>query len=247
MRLRVTTWRHVFVYSGLITALAVAVPLIVVGIAMGRVPMVIKFPILMISGLIPLFITVPISIFALQMLKTVNLTVKTLDELLKYDTLTGLLTRGNFLRLISERRKKSSFLAFVDADHFKKINDNYGHEAGDEALKHMSTLISQVVSQFGFVARMGGEEFAVYLPGVSRSQAVLVCTNLCSSLRNQSFNYRGTDICVTASVGLVEDILTDAISTTLRRADMGLYKAKQNGRDRIEFEDVLDEKASFAA
>jgi diguanylate cyclase len=242
MRLRVTTWRHVFAYSGLITILAVAVPLIVVSVALIKVPLAFKLPILM-----PLFITVPISIFSLHMLKTINLTVKTLDELLKYDTLTGLLTRGHFLRLISERRKKSSFIAFVDADHFKKINDTYGHEAGDEALKHMSALMSQAVSQFGFVARMGGEEFAIYLPAVTRSQAVLVCTNLCSSLRNQSFNYRGTDICVTASVGLVEDMLTDAIATTMRRADLGLYKAKQNGRDRIVFEDVLDEKASFAA
>jgi diguanylate cyclase (GGDEF)-like protein len=247
MKLRVTTWRHVFAYSGLITALAVAVPLVVVSVALSHVPMGVKFPILMISGLIPLFITVPISIFALQMLKTVNLTVKTLDELMKYDTLTGLLTRGNFLRLISERRKKSSYIAFVDADHFKKINDNFGHEAGDEALKHMSALMNQAVAQFGIVARMGGEEFAIYLPNVSRSQALLVCTNLRSNLRNQSFTYRGAEICVTASVGLVEDNMFDAIATTLRRADMCLYKAKQNGRDRVETEDLLDGKAVIAA
>jgi diguanylate cyclase (GGDEF)-like protein len=247
MRMRVTTWWHVFAYSGLITALAVAVPLIVVSVALGRVPMALKLPVLMISGLIPLFITVPISIFALQMLKTVNLTVKTLDELLKYDTLTGLLTRGNFLRLVGERRKKGSYIAFVDADHFKKINDKFGHEAGDKALVHMSTLMSQAVAQFGIVARMGGEEFAIYLPDVTRSQALLVCTNLCSSLRNQSFDYRGKVIRVTASIGLVEDSPLDAIATTLRRADMRLYKAKQGGRDRVEFEDVLDGKASFAA
>ncbi len=247
MSFRVTTWRHVLAFSGLATALAVAVPLTIVSIALGAVPMFIKFPVLLISGLIPLFITLPISVFALNMLKTMNETVTTLDSLIKFDTLTGLLSRVHFMHLLNERRKAGGYLAIVDADHFKRVNDTFGHEAGDDALKHLATIMTQTVGGAGIVGRMGGEEFVIYLPAVQHQQAQLIAASLGTALRNHRLNYRGHQIQITVSIGIVKDRAEADIASTLRRADMCLYKAKRNGRDRFEFEEVLDGGAVSAA
>ncbi len=247
MRFRVSTWRQVFAISTLMTALAVAVPLIVVGIALWPMPLQIKIPILVISGAIPLFITFPISVFALHMLKLVNQTITTLDNLVKFDTLTGLLSRMRFLQLMEERRTKGGYLAIIDADFFKQVNDMHGHEAGDDALKHIAQVMTQVIGNSGFVGRLGGEEFAIYLPSIAHQQAKLLIAQVGSILRNQSFTYRGTEIIITISAGLVSDHLGEDQAHLLRRADMRLYKAKQNGRDRVETEEGLDEKAVSAA
>jgi diguanylate cyclase len=247
MQLRVTTWRHVFAYSGLITALAVAVPLTVVSVTLGALPMIFKFPILIISGLIPLFITFPISVFALHMFKKVDATVATLDSLVKFDTLTGLLSRIHFMHMLKQRRVHGGYLAVVDADHFKRVNDTFGHEAGDDALKHLATAMTQTVGAAGFVGRLGGEEFAIFLPGARREQALLIAATLGSVLRNQDFHYRGQNIPITISIGIVEDRSHEDVTATLRRGDMLLYKAKLNGRDRFEFEELLDGKVETAA
>lgn len=247
MRFRVNTWRQVLAISAVITALAVAVPLVVVGFTLWRVPLQFKIPIFVISGLIPLFITFPISVFALHMLKLVSQTITTLDSLVKFDTLTGLLSRVRFLQLMEEQRINGGYLAILDADHFKCVNDTYGHEAGDEVLKHIATLMTLVVGNHGFVGRLGGEEFAIYLPGVTQQQAQLVIAQTCSALRLQSIHYRGTNITATISAGLVSDNSGEAMAVLLRRADQFLYLAKQKGRDRFECDVKLDERAVSAA
>lgn len=247
MSLRFATWRHVFANSGLITSLAVVVPLTIVSIALGAVPMFLKFSGLLISGLFPFFITLPISIFALNLLKSMNATVITLDSLIKFDTLTGLLSRVHFMHVLNERRKNGGCIAIVDADHFKRVNDTFGHEAGDDALKHLATIMTQTVGNSGIVGRLSGEEFGIYLPGVQHQQAILIAASLGTSLRNHSFNYRGQVIQITVSVGIVEDRPLSDIAPTLRRADMYTYQAKSNGRDRFEVEETLDAKAVSAA
>ncbi len=247
MHLQVTKLRHVLAYSALITALAVAVPLTIVSISLGALPMIFKFPILVISGLIPLFITFPISVFALHMFKKVNATVTTLDSLVKFDTLTGLLSRVHFMHMFGERRKNGGYLAIVDADHFKRVNDTFGHEAGDDALKYLATTMTQTVGNAGIVGRLGGEEFAIYLPCAQREQALLVAAALGSTLRNQNFQYRGHIIPITVSIGVVSDEPHHDVAATLRRGDLLLYQAKRNGRDRFEVEELLDDKAVSAA
>jgi diguanylate cyclase len=247
MRLQITSWRHVLIYSVLITVLAVSVPLTIVSITLGALPMIFKFPILVISGLIPLFITFPIAVFALHIFKKVNATVATLNSLVKFDTLTGLLSRAHFMHTFGERRKRGGFLAIVDADHFKRVNDTFGHEAGDDALKYLATAMTQTVGNAGIVGRLGGEEFAIYLPGVMREQAKLIAAALGSALRNQSFHYRGQIIPISVSIGLVVDEPDSDIAATFRRGDMLLYQAKRNGRDRYEIEELLLDGRSVSA
>jgi diguanylate cyclase len=247
MKFRVTSWRDVFIYSALITALAVAVPLTVVSIALWRFPLFMKLPILFISGAIPFFITIPISIFAMNMFKLINLTVARLDDLIKFDAMTGLLNRTNFLHNVTEMRKKGGVLILLDADHFKKINDSHGHEAGDFALKYISNAMTQVVGAHGFVGRLGGEEFAIYLPQADQQKAALLMASLGTDLRNRFMDYNGIKLKVSLSMGIVVDRGHVAVATLLRRADKLLYLAKSQGRDCYRMEETLDEKAVSAA
>lgn len=247
MIFRVTNWRDVFVYSALITALAVAVPLTVVSIALWRYPFFVKLPILAISGAIPFFITIPISIFSMHMFKLINVTVGRLDDLIKFDAMTGLLSRTNFLHSVAEVRSKGGMLILLDADHFKKINDSHGHEAGDFALKYISNAMTQMIGAHGFVGRLGGEEFAIYLPQAEQKQAALLMASLGTYLRNRTMDYNGAHIKVSLSMGIVVDRGTVAVQTLVRRADKLLYLAKSQGRDRYCIEETLDEKAVSAA
>jgi diguanylate cyclase len=247
MKIRIRNWWQVLGYSALVTLVSVAVPLIVVSITLWPLPFKFKLPILAISGFIPLFIAAPISIFALNILRLIQETVEKLDNIIKFDSLTGVLVRGHFLHLIAEIRNSAGYVAIVDADHFKRINDTYGHEAGDIALKHIATTMRQAIGTSGIVGRMGGEEFAIYLPGASYEQAKLVCSSICSALRNIPIVYRGAEIFAKVSLGVVQDSLSENITATMRRADMCLYQAKAGGRDRFIFEQALDDKAHVAA
>ena len=247
MIFRVTNWRDVFVYSALITVLAVAVPLTVVSISLWRYPFFVKLPILIISGAIPFFITIPISIFLMHMFKLINLTVTRLDDLIKFDSMTGLLSRTNFLHSVAEVRKKGGMLILLDVDHFKKINDCHGHEAGDFALKYISNTMTQLVGTRGFVGRLGGEEFAIYLPQADQQQAALLMAALGTYLRNRTMDYSGVKIKVSMSMGIAVDRGHVAITTLVRRADKLLYLAKSQGRDCSRMEQMLDEKVVSAA
>jgi diguanylate cyclase len=247
MYFRIRTARQVWLSTLLTTGISVAVPLIVVVLAIGP-HMMMRIPsILFITGLIPLFIAFPISLFAFNIVKTVNQTVEALDGLVKYDAMTGLIGRTHFMHMLDERRQGGGYLAIVDADNFKKINDSYGHEAGDVALKHIADAMIQIIGSHGIVGRMGGEEFAIYLPKLVAAQARLLVASLGSHLRGQGFDYRGAAICPTVSIGLVADDCSGPVSSLFRKADRCLYMAKAKGRDRFVFEEELDAVARSAA
>lgn len=243
MQLRIRTWKHIFVYSTLITVLAVTVPLVTVTVALWQVPLMFKLPILAIAGVIPLFIAFPVSVFALYILKLVYSTVDALDNFVKFDNLTGLLTRGYFLSSVEMQRGKGGFFLLLDADRFKSINDTYGHDQGDEVLKFIARSILQATGSAGPCGRLGGEEFAIYLPGVQKDQASLLAAGIGTALRNQPINLNGTDVTVTISIGIAEDKPGDALVHVMKRADLCLYAAKHGGRDRFVFDQPEEDRA----
>jgi len=246
MKLLVKTWKSASLISVLITALATAVPLVVVGVALWNIPMSQKWGALVVSGAIPILITFPISLFAMYVLKTLHEALDRLDKMVKFDSLTGLMLRAPFLDEARTYRKQSGFLALLDADHFKKINDTHGHEAGDYALRHIAAVLTEVIGRHGFVARFGGEEFAIRLPRLSRSQAELLFSNLSTRLRLEGFEYKGHSLNPTLSMGVVAVDGVSPTSELLRRADACLYQAKTEGRDKFVFE-ALDERQALTA
>jgi diguanylate cyclase (GGDEF)-like protein len=125
-------------------------------------------------------------------------------------------------------------VAFLDLDHFKQINDTFGHERGDEALAAVAEVMRETLRESDFVGRYGGEEFLLLLPDTDATAAHATAAAVRTAITRLSLP--GLDRPITASVGIAI-LPTDSIDTEtlVRSADRALYAAKSNGRDRIEF------------
>ncbi|MBO8170224.1 MAG: diguanylate cyclase [Thermoanaerobacteraceae bacterium] len=163
-----------------------------------------------------------------------------LEDLSIRDALTGLYNRREFQRRLKEevertRRHGGSFsLLMLDADHFKTINDTYGHQVGDEVLRVMATLICREVRPVDQVARYGGEEFAIILPETSASGALVLAERIRNVIANQAITVsQGQVLNLTVSIGVAafpEDARSE--EELIDAADQALYAAKHAGRNR---------------
>ncbi len=144
--LRISSTRQVLWGTAAITAIAVAAPVLTFTVVLFfwlRVPLGGALGILAICATIPLLIAPPISFFALSVLRLLTVTIDRVDAYVRFDTLTGVLTRAYLLGQMRDQLAAAGGGAFlmVDADHFKKINDTYGHDVGDEALKRLAEVL----------------------------------------------------------------------------------------------------------
>lgn len=159
------------------------------------------------------------------------------------DSLTGLLNRRQGGALAEkeivrfERAGHPASFLLLDIDHFKHLNDTYGHELGDKVLTETGRIMSAQVRAEDVVTRWGGEEFLVILPGTDLKQAFASAERICAALRHHNWT-QVTDqpITVTVSAGVSELCETDDMAAVIRRADEALYRAKDAGRDRAEQE-----------
>ena len=165
-----------------------------------------------------------------------------LKELARRDSLTGLLNRSALEEIIRERSEQQpddaeheDALIIIDIDHFKAINDTHGHAAGDHVLRMVSVCIAGNVFERDFVARLGGEEFAVYLLGAGANGAVQAAERIRAALEDCKTHYEGEVIRVTASVGGALFPHGAAYQTIYQGADFALYRAKRSGRNSCEF------------
>ena len=131
------------------------------------------------------------------------------------------------------QNNKGCSVMIMDIDYFKSINDNYGHEAGDEVLIHVARVLKEQLLANGFVCRWGGEEFLIVIESHTIEQAEHILQSILDTLRNQTITYQEQQIRVTMSMGLVSVKAEDEIDDILRCADQKLYEAKENGRDQI--------------
>lgn len=150
------------------------------------------------------------------------------------DTLTEIPNRRSFIttatrQLRAHPREHDHYLAMVDIDNFKRINDTYGHDIGDQVLKRIAAAIKAVMADYEY-ARLGGEEFAVYLSGVRRDDVEDLAARLCRVVREDPSEYP-----VTVSIGLTRVADSDSLNQALRKADEALYLAKHSGKDRYTF------------
>jgi diguanylate cyclase len=125
-------------------------------------------------------------------------------------------------------------LAVWDIDHFKRINDSYGHRAGDRVLQAAAECLVKRLREADFIARYGGEEFVMLLPGTALDDALRVCEELRIAVTQIGSHYRGTPVPVTVSAGITSLLPSDTPDSAFDRADRALYIAKQKGRNRIE-------------
>ena len=157
-----------------------------------------------------------------------------------HDDLTELLNRRAFVGL-SDRSLATTAgtdergaLLVIDADHFKLVNDRYGHAAGDQVLRVIAQRCTASVRATDRLGRIGGEEFAVMLPGADHDRACSVAARICEAVRGEPVEWEGHLIPVTVSIG-VSTLDRDVVSIleALPSSDRAMYQAKANGRDRV--------------
>lgn len=151
------------------------------------------------------------------------------------DFLTGLPNRRQFDQTFAElvNNHKQLCFAMVDVDHFKSINDTYGHAYGDHVLQGLAKLFDSELDCEAHVSRIGGEEFAVLLPEICIDQAHLRLEHLRKAIEDQSWKHDETDVEVTVSIGLVNVANAADKDVAAELADKALYAAKNNGRNQI--------------
>ncbi len=158
------------------------------------------------------------------------------EKLAATDALTGLMNRRSFLtcaeREISraDRYAQSLSLIFLDIDHFKRVNDRYGHHAGDEVLKTFSDLIRERIRSSDLLARWGGEEFLILAPETQLESAAALAESLREAVAASAFPSVGS---VTCSLGVAQRKSTESFEAFCARADAALYQAKETGRNRV--------------
>jgi diguanylate cyclase (GGDEF)-like protein len=187
---------------------------------------------LALANFMVLMLTVAFMTMATRRLQTI------LEQRSTHDPLTGVLNRRGFAMLYEHQRSqmrragKPMTLMAIDLDHFKAVNDRYGHLVGDKVLIHVAQAIRHALRESDDVARFGGEEFIVLLPDADERNAAMVAERIrCVLSAGSHFQLPRCTISIGIGSHLSEDEPLDAL---LVRADAALYRAKQNGRDRVE-------------
>lgn len=166
------------------------------------------------------------------------------------DELTGLFNRRHIMEILQQQQALADSgdyrfcLCYLDLDHFKPINDTYGHGVGDQVLRRFARLVHDSLREADYTGRLGGEEFVLVLSQTGLEEAWQVAERLRASLEKQLFNDLHPDLRVTVSIGVSEYRMGEQIDDALNRADGCLYKAKDSGRNRVICETHLDQVAN---
>jgi two-component system, cell cycle response regulator len=159
------------------------------------------------------------------------------------DTLTGLYNRSYFLSMVGSLGDRGALrglglaILMIDIDHFKRINDQYGHDTGDQALREVAGVLRQSLRGDDLIARFGGEEFVAALPVAAPDAAAERAERIRSSLAERRFLVSGKPLGVTVSIGVAyaPAARQRSVPSLIATADQGLYQAKNGGRDRVVF------------
>jgi diguanylate cyclase (GGDEF)-like protein len=166
-----------------------------------------------------------------------------MKEIAVRDQLTGVLNRRGFSEqsamayATARRRRAQVSVIMTDIDHFKMVNDEFGHAAGDEALVHFANMLGENRRVDDIVARIGGEEFALVLPGTRIEEAISIADELCERMAASPLAVDGRDVVMTASFGVAAISERDtSLTDVIVRADRALYRSKRAGRNRVDLE-----------
>jgi diguanylate cyclase len=165
--------------------------------------------------------------------------VATIEELVSLDSLTGIYNRRHLFQILNQEinrsgRSQNTFcLCIMDIDHFKQVNDTYGHQAGDVVLREMADNISRSLRNIDCFGRYGGEEFLIVLPQTSLEGALIKAERVRQQVEALDFPKVAENFYITVSIGVAEHKEGESVDDTLARADQCLYAAKAAGRNQV--------------
>ncbi|MFZ2099529.1 MAG: GGDEF domain-containing protein [Oricola sp.] len=194
---------------------------------------------LLLTAIIAVLVAFPISLVVLHQTAKIARLAENLREASETDHLTHLYNRRQFMISVGDALQQSEELAgagtvlFIDADYFKRINDTYGHGVGDEVLVNIGAVIRECVRGEDVAARIGGEEFAVFLRRADMAIALRTAERIRSQTHRISRAMNLTDLPVTVSIGIARHHKGQGLEEVLRAADRALYAAKAKGRDQV--------------
>ena len=174
-----------------------------------------------------------------QKMQELTIELGQVSELIYQDHLTGTLNRRGmdeaFKREFARAKRGQTAIsvAMLDIDHFKKINDTFGHEVGDQALIHLAKVVQEILRPVDVVARYGGEEFVIILPDTNLADGVSIMTRLQRDLTKRYFLHENEKLLITFSAGVAQREDDESAEAITIRADSALYRAKQAGRNRV--------------
>ncbi len=180
---------------------------------------------------------------AFRKIETVNTELKSynkkLEKIAKYDILSGLLNRMSLFALMDVEIERSMRTGteisgiMIDIDNFKKLNDNYGHPLGDEAIREIGTHLNRIMRKYDNAGRYGGEEFFVIMPNTIKEQAVAIAERIRQDFEKIAIHYNDDVIRITASLGVAEYSFGESRVMWISRADKAMYRAKTEGRNKV--------------
>jgi diguanylate cyclase len=174
-----------------------------------------------------------------QRIRELEEELRNLSDLVREDQLTGSLNRRGLDELYeresarADRRNTPLCVALLDLDDFKKLNDTYGHIAGDNALKHLVKTVKDTLRSMDVIARFGGEEFLIVLPETTVEAAAATMTRLQRELTRHYFLHENEKLLITFSAGVALRLPNEDQTALVRRADRAMYQAKQAGKNRV--------------
>ena len=208
------------------------------------------WPALNMSIMIPWAITIPLGLYMSKqrfkffrmtaMLKEARINLQQANRALElranFDGMTGLLNRDSFFRRVDQMRadQPTNVLMIVDVDHFKDINDSFGHPIGDQALILLGKIFQKIVRQNDLIGRIGGEEFGIFLPNTSASEGQVIGEMVRYEIENTVFepHYNMRHV-ITVSIGVTDVAPDQKRSALMVNADAALFTAKRSGRNRV--------------
>ena len=194
-------------------------------------------------GLLITLLMVPAYLAAL--LRRLEASNRAIESLARQDSLTGVLNRRAMEERLEhelariQRHGGQLAIAMFDIDGFKPINDRYGHFMGDEVLRAVVARTSRALRECDYIARFGGDEFVLVLPGADERAAHVVAERLRCAIVNQAFTYEGQSLEFSISIGVSHWVPGDSVESLLHKADVALYYSKNTGRNRVSRFDEL--------
>ena len=232
MRHHLSTWKGVTVAAVLTTLLCVVVTQTMVFFLFQGQDLAAA---LALAPIISVVITMPVSFFIWSQVRRNQLLSKELQRLVNRDRLTDVATRDFFFARMQKNPTAYGTSLMVDIDFFKRVNDDYGHMAGDAVISRVADILRNNTRSEDIVCRFGGEEFVVFLSEKDSTDGYEVAERMRLSIADEIVEFDGQDLKVTVSIGgSLKERLAD-VNLAIQQADEALYLAKSGGRNRTVF------------